>query len=115
MNTQSAYNPNDYSQAGVSPNNSGGMAQGGEVHAHEGAIPMSMSPSGGQETDDVPARLNGTGEPIRLNGGEFVIPRDTLRWKGEEYFQKLIAQSRKARGGAPAKPSMKPALPAHAE
>lgn len=59
------------------------------------------SPSGGAQTDDVPARLN---------VGEFVVPNDVTRWKGEEFFQKLIKQSREAKAEAPAKPQMR-ALP----
>jgi hypothetical protein len=49
-----------------------------------------MSPSSGQEVDDVPAKLN---------AGEFVMPDDVVRWKGEEFFQGLIAKSRQAREG----------------
>ena len=46
------------------------------------------SPSGGVNVDDVPANLNAE---------EFVVPRDVARWKGEEFFHKMIDQSRKAR------------------
>lgn len=67
-----------------------------------GAIPTEMSPSGGQETDDVAARLN---------AGEFVVPKDTVSWLGERFFQNLIEKARKAKGEAPAKPEMKQALP----
>jgi hypothetical protein len=67
------------------------FAQGGGVIPHSattgGHVPQSASPSHGQQTDDIPARLNAE---------EFVVPRDVARWKGQEYFQKLIAQSRKA-------------------
>jgi hypothetical protein len=41
-----------------------------------------------------------------------VIPRDVVHWKGKEFFEKLIQQSRKARG-APPQPigaQMKPPL-----
>jgi hypothetical protein len=91
-----------------------GFEDGGEVP--EGAIPMdgptepaahsgipvdpSLSPSGGREVDDVPARLN---------AGEFIVPKDVTSWKGEEFFQKLIDQSRQAKTGATAKPEYKPA------
>jgi hypothetical protein len=67
-----------------------------------GLIPDTASPSGGQVTDDVPAQAGAI--PVRLDAGEFVIPKDVLRWKGEEYFQKLIEGSRKAKPGAPAQP-----------
>ena len=33
-------------------------------------------------------------------------PKDVAAWKGEEYFQKVIEQSRKAKGEATAKPSV---------
>ena len=87
-----------------------GYARGGEIKAHDGAIPYSKSPSHGKETDDVHGVLHETGEPLRLNAGEFVIPRHTVAWKGEEYFQNLIRKSKEARGKAGAKPTMKPAL-----
>ena len=69
-----------------------------------GFVPHTASPSHGAETDDIPARLN---------ADEFVIPRDVVHWKGSEFFQKLIDQSRKARGvpNPPAQGQMKPALP----
>lgn len=59
-------------------------------------VPPEASPSQGGAVDDVPARLT---------AGEFVIPEDVTSWKGEEFFQKLIDQSRKAKDGASAKPS----------
>ena len=62
-----------------------------------GMIPEHASPTSGAAIDDVPARLT---------VGEFVIPKDTLQWKGEEFFQKLIAQSRKAKDEAIAKPEI---------
>jgi hypothetical protein len=68
----------------------GGPTDGGEV-------PTDASPSDGAAIDDVPARLT---------AGEFVVPKDVAAWKGEEYFQKLIDQSRKAKGEASAKPAV---------
>jgi hypothetical protein len=68
----------------------GGMTTGGDV-------PDDASPTGGGAIDDVPARLT---------AGEFVVPKDVASWKGEEYFQKLIDQSRKAKGEASAKPAV---------
>jgi hypothetical protein len=71
-----------------------------------GAIPMEASPSNGAVTDDVPA-IGPTGEPnIRLNGGEFVMPRDVVMWKGEEWMQKEIQKARQAKQGAVAKPAI---------
>jgi hypothetical protein len=66
-----------------------------------GAIPMNASPTGGKAVDDVPARLT---------VGEFVIPKDVAAWKGQEHFQKLIQQSRKAAQEAQAKPAVGPAV-----
>jgi hypothetical protein len=43
-----------------------------------------MSPSGGKETDDVHALLN---------EGEFVIPKEVVRWHGEKFFQNLIKKA----------------------
>ena len=65
--------------------------------AEGGMIPEHASPTSGAAIDDVPARLT---------VGEFVIPKDTLQWKGEEFFQKLISQSRKAKDEAIAKPEI---------
>lgn len=73
------------------------MAEGGTV-PHSGVpVTPDMSPSGGAAIDDVPARLN---------AGEFVVPNDVVKWKGEEFFQRLIEGSRKKKQEAPAKPRM---------
>lgn len=77
---------------------------GGVLPTEGGAVPKSASPSQGQQTDDVSARLN---------AGEFVIPRDVVGHKGSEFFDRLIANSRKARtgmAGPPTGATMKPAL-----
>ena len=60
-----------------------------------GNVPAQASPTGGKAIDDVPARLT---------AGEFVVPKDVVSWKGEEFFQKLIDGSRKAKPEASAKP-----------
>lgn len=76
------------------------MAEGGAVDGSQtpgGAIPTSASASGGQAVDDVDAKLT---------AGEFVVPKDVASWKGEEFFQKLIDQSRKAKDGATAQPAV---------
>ena len=80
-----------------------GFAAGGAIPDNSttgGQVPQTASPSMGNETDDIPARLN---------ANEFVIPRDVAEWKGQEFFQKLIDQSRKMRMGATAKPDVGPA------
>lgn len=71
-----------------------------------------MSPSRGAAIDDIPARVNQSGQEVRLNADEFIVPDDVAKWKGEEFFQKLITQSREAKQGATAKPEYKPAATA---
>ena len=73
------------------------FAGGGEVPdvTPDGNVPRSASPSLGRAIDDVPATLT---------AGEFVVPRDVVEWKGEEFFQKVIEGSRKAKPEAPAQP-----------
>jgi hypothetical protein len=56
-----------------------------------GDIPDAWSPTGGKKVDDVPANLT---------AGEFVIPKDVAEWKGQEFFYKLMAASRKTRAMA---------------
>ena len=63
---------------------------------HGGPVPDEMSPTGGALPDDVPAKLT---------AGEFVIPEDVVRWKGEEYFAKQIENARKKSGEANTSPS----------
>lgn len=90
--------------SGWDPNmdQSGGADWGN--YAQGGVVPASMSPSGGQQTDDVSATIPQTGGRAQINVGEFVLPRDVVAWKGQEFFQKMIKQARGARVGAPAKP-----------
>jgi hypothetical protein len=73
-----------------------------------GSVPESMSPSGGAVTDDVPAQ--GPTGAIQLNGGEFVVPKDVLNWKGEEFFQNTIKKAREAKQQAPAQPEVRQAV-----
>lgn len=55
---------------------------------HQGvSVDPALSPSRGAIPDDVPAQLN---------AGEFVIPRDVVSFKGEEFFQRTIQSARKA-------------------
>lgn len=68
---------------GSVPDTQGGTAI--PVEGPGGAVPVAASPSGGAAIDDVPAKLT---------PGEFVTPQDVVRWKGEEFFQKLIKKSR---------------------
>ena len=93
-----AYQSQDKMRARELPNAdawAGSYAEGGEIEDEE-ILPLEeplpdeggdqvvtpeMSPSGGAETDDVHALLN---------EGEFVIPKEVVRWHGEKFFQKLI-------------------------
>lgn len=70
-------------------------------YAAGGAVPASLSPSGGQQVDDVQANVNDGGK-ANINVGEFIIPRDIVEWKGQEFFQNLINKSRNMRVRAPA-------------
>jgi hypothetical protein len=73
--------------------------------AGEGVIPAEASPSRGAIQDDVPVSIEGGGKG-RLNVGEFVIPEDVVRWKGEEFFQKFVGKERekKTTNPGPAQP-----------
>lgn len=64
-------------------------------YAEGGAVPANQSPSRGAAVDDVDARLS---------VGEFVVPKEVVRWKGEEFFQKVIDGARKAKESVTAKP-----------
>ena len=80
--------PGDYATGGPvrGPRQNSGVI--GPRPTSGGYTPYSASPSHGMQTDDIKANLT---------AGEFVIPRDVTAWKGQEFFQKLIAQSRKLR------------------
>lgn len=62
------------------------MEKGGPV-TEKGALPVPVIPGG---TDRKPALLT---------PGEYVVPRDVVRFKGEEFFEKLIAKSRENKQG----------------
>jgi hypothetical protein len=62
-----------------------GYAEGGAIDTSSpNMVTPEMSPSGGEEVDDVPAMVS---------EGEFVIPERTVDWFGEKYFQNLIMKS----------------------
>lgn len=107
-NQLAQFNANQQSSSGLgslagsllgAAGNAGGFAalfeDGGAVTSG-GNVPADASPTRGAAIDDVDARLN---------VGEFVVPKDVVSWKGEEFFQKLIDQSRKSKPEAPAKPA----------
>lgn len=66
--------------------------------ADGGAVPESASPSHGAVTDDVPAAVGGEPQegaiPIRLNGGEFIIPKDVVQTLGTAQLHKMIIKAR---------------------
>lgn len=95
---------------GVAANSGFAFEQGGAIPDPSqvtpgGKVPTTASPTRGAAIDDVDAKLT---------VGEFVVPKDVAAWKGEEFFQKLIMQSRKSKEAAPAKPqrAMTPPNPA---
>lgn len=94
---------------GSSGKGTGGLAaleDGGAIPPAAGYVPSHASPSGGQQTDDINARLN---------AGEFVIPREVVSWEGEKAIHKFIDKARADRAQNEAttqtKPQMRPALP----
>ena len=81
----------------------GPPAQSSALPTNGGRVASAMSPSNGMQSDDVPARLT---------ADEFVVPRDVAKWKGEEFFQKMIQKSRQDRQTqAPAQPRAAGAIP----
>jgi hypothetical protein len=70
---------------------SSGPLLAGMRYAEGGFVPDEISKSGGGKVDDVPANLT---------SGEFIIPRDIVEWKGQEFFYKLMAATRKLRATA---------------
>ncbi len=89
-----------------------GLAEGGEVPDDTALeddgrmVPPSASPTRGKAIDDVPARLT---------VGEFVIPKEVVDFKGQEFFQNLIKKTRSAidlESGGDGNVPHKPARPA---
>lgn len=58
--------------------------------AEGGVVPHEASPSGGAIPDDVTARVT---------AGEYVIPNEVVRWKGEQFFEKLKQTAQREREG----------------
>lgn len=76
-----------------------------------GPVPIEASPSQGAIPDDIPAEIGDGGAPARLNAGEFVFPKDVMKWRGEQWAQKEIIKARKEMGNsdqAPAQPEQGP-------
>ena len=87
----------------------GGVIPDGE---EEGMyLPEEMSPSGGAIEDDIDAEIADSGQPAKLNAGEFIVPKDVVGWLGEKGLQQIIMKARKEMGDpdqAPAQPEMGP-------
>lgn len=105
LGTVAGFGLKSYDSGGKIGNAIAGLfADGGAVpdDIHEGiSVDRNLSPSGGAQTDDVPARLN---------AGEFVLPADYVRWVGERSLQRDIAKSKQERQQAGARPRVQ-ALP----
>jgi len=110
--TGGVYDPNasynSYDSGGGGGDNSGytGWAQGGAIPAERrppryaydgggaidlqdgGIAPAEASPSGGNATDDIDAKVT---------AHEFVVPQDVALFKGQEFFYKLMDKSRQTR------------------
>jgi len=76
-----------------------GLSEGGAVPTPEEA---GVAPAAPSQVMGDPANTDRT--PAALTPGEFIIPEDVARWKGEEYFQKEIQKARdgKVQGAIPA-------------
>ena len=77
-----------FEQWGNQSGQGGAMIHEVPLYAQGGEVPDELSKSNGNRVDDVPANLT---------AGEFVIPKDIVEWKGQEFFYKLMAQARKMR------------------
>lgn len=121
QNQLAQYNANQQSSSGIGGILGGALgilpsimaiADGGAIPdgvTSGGKLDPSMSPSRGAAIDDIPARVNQSNQEVRLNADEFIVPADVAKWKGEEFFQTMIEQSRKKKSTATAKPSYGPA------
>jgi uncharacterized membrane protein YeaQ/YmgE (transglycosylase-associated protein family) len=73
------------------------FAGGGGVPMAGQTVPPQMSPSGGAQTDDVPATVLGGALPgvAKINVGEFVMPKDVTNWIGQKALQQQVLKARK--------------------
>lgn len=81
----------EYAQGGAIPSyiRPPRYAVGGGVDLQDGGIaPPEASPSGGNATDDIDAKVT---------AHEFVVPQDVALFKGQEFFYKLMDKSRQTR------------------
>ena len=75
-----------------------GSSEGGAVPTPEeaGVAPVRATVNDPRGTDRMPAALT---------PGEFVIPEETVRWKGEEYFHKEVAKAKEKAAEAKGQPA----------
>ena len=74
-----------------------GYAVGGMPMAGR-SVPPALSPSGGAQTDDVQAVVDGDPRnKAAINTGEFIMPKDATAWFGEKFMQNLVAKAHKER------------------
>jgi hypothetical protein len=73
------------------------FAGGGAIPMAGQTVPPQMSPSGGAQTDDVPATVSGGALPARanINVGEFIMPKDVTNWIGQKALQQQVLKARK--------------------
>jgi hypothetical protein len=96
------------------------FADGGAVPMAGQQVPPSMSPSGGAQTDDIPAQVGAVpgGPPqgeARINADEFIMPKDVANWIGGKQLQNMVLKARKEMGSpqqAPAQGQPAPTAPA---
>lgn len=73
-----------YADGGAIPGNPAGNPAGNPQQG--GAIPAEVSPSGGKNVDDVPARVN---------VGEFIMPKPVVDWFGQKHMYSMIEKAKK--------------------
>ena len=91
-----------------------GYADGGVVDIDRSRPPIALPPPERVTPDGPtmgPGGPKGDAIPARLSSGEFVVPAETVLWKGQEFFEKTIrksaedrqtvAQERAAKQGVP--------------
>jgi hypothetical protein len=89
---------------GIGSNIAGNLAGGGYFNSSSegGAVPTpEQAGVPAVQAHQVPGDRRGTDRtPTALTPGEFVIPEEIVRWKGEEYFHKDVAKAREAQFAA---------------
>ncbi|HVQ48912.1 MAG TPA: hypothetical protein VMS92_02600 [Mycobacterium sp.] len=86
-----------------------GFAEGGAI-PDDGMmdgemVPHGASPSGGAIPDDIDAEISETGQPAKINAGEFIVPKDVVSWLGEKGMQQIVLKARKEMGNGEQRPA----------